>query len=44
MVMKLMCEDARDIFMNYLKEGSTFQISAPIVDTGGEGLDNRLQE
>ena len=42
MVMKLMCEDARDIFMNYLKEDSTFQISAPMVDTGGEGLDNRF--
>ena len=42
MVMKLMSEDARDIFMNYLKEGLTFKINAPMVETGGEGLDNRF--
>ena len=42
MVMKLMSEDARDIFMAYLEEGSTFEIAAPIVETGGEGLDNRF--
>ena len=42
MVMKLMSEDARDIFMNYLKEGLTFEINAPMVETGGEGLDNHF--
>ena len=40
MVMKLMSEDAGDIFMNDLREGSSFEISATMIETGGEELDN----
>ena len=39
MVMKIMSEDARDIFMECIKEGTSYEITNPIVESGGEDLD-----
>ena len=38
MAIKLMSEDAKDIFMNHLNEGSSYEIVNPMVESGGEGI------
>ena len=38
MLMKLMTEDARDIFVEILKKGNVYEIFNPTVETGGENI------
>ena len=38
MLMKLMTEDARDIFLEILKEGTVYEIFNPRVESGGENI------
>ena len=38
MLMKLMTEDSRDIFLEILKEGTAYEIFNPRVESGGENV------
>lgn len=40
MVMKLLSEDSKDIFMEQLKEGASYKISSPMLESGSEDIDS----